>query len=164
MSQWSSNSSILGFTQFNYHYDGSETLSRPIFSFQNFLKYFDPNSLTSSKGLMSLLTKFDRRLERFREDLVFLRTTTRHVTSAHAFMGIAAQMYLFHIFSPLPWTYRYPMSAPICTDYTDEDLYKKMVFSINSRNLEEEPSLHRINLQEQEQRYKNGIGGKRSRF
>ena len=64
LSRWSSNSSILGFTQINYHYDCSETLARPIFSFQNFLKYFDPNSLTSSKGLMSLLTKFDRRLEK----------------------------------------------------------------------------------------------------
>ena len=164
LAKWSSNSSVVGFTQFQNHYDGSGTLSRPIFSFQNFLKHFDPLTLTSTKGLTSLLVKFDRRLERFREDLQFLRSNTRHVTSADAFINIAAQLYLFHVLSPHPWQYRYPMTAPIYTDYSDEDGYRRTVSSVNKKQLTEEPNVNNLNLQEQEQRYRNGVGGKRGRF
>ena len=164
LAKWASYSSVVGFTQHQNHYDGSGTLSRPIFSFQNFLKYFDPLTLTSTKGLTALLVKFDRRLDRFREDLQFLRGNTRHVTSADAYINIAAQLYLFHVFSPHPWQYRYPMTAPIYTDYFDEDGYRRTVSSVNKKQLTEEHNISNLNLQEQEQRFRNGIGGKRGRF
>ena len=164
LTKWSSYSSVIGFTQQQNHFDGSGTRARPMFSFQNFLKYFDPLTLTNTKGLTTLLVKFDRRIDRFREDLQFLRGSNRHITSADAYVTVAAQLYLFHIFSPYSYQYRYPITSPISTDYSDEDNYKKTVSAVNNKQLSEDQNVSNLNLQEQEQRFRSGMGAKRGRF
>ena len=134
--------------------------ARPMFSFANYQKCYNLESMCPNSFFSAILQKFDMRLLTFRQDLYFLNTGRSFETVVHGYLATTASLYLFHLFDPLNFSYRYPLSSPVIVDYDNERSYQDHVLLPNNRDIQPAmaasgQNLQVLDLDSQRARYQN---------